>query len=162
MTPISSGSNVPALINLGVKIVEISGIKKQVVRWFTGKTILVAGMAGAGKTTFINYFQYGIFSDGGRHKKTVFVEESPTFSVSTGNKGALELNVKTAVEIPGQYSSEQHAMHVYNHKPNCLLVFLDSAKIVESYQWLETFCNTFEDQWLGTRNNTIQSITLDC
>jgi GTPase SAR1 family protein len=158
--PLSVGSNIPALVNLGIKVVELTGIKKQIVRWIKGRTILVVGMAGSGKTTFINYIQHGIFDDESRHQKTIYEEESPTFAIATGSKGSLELNVKTIVEIPGQYSAEQHAMAVSEYNPQALLIFTDLTKIDDSYEWLNFFCNTLEDQWRGKTNNKIQSIII--
>jgi signal recognition particle receptor subunit beta len=156
----SLGSNVPALINLGIKVVEVSGIKKQVIKHITGKKILVSGMTGAGKTTLTNYIQYGIFSDESKPARTIDPEESPTFSITVGSRGMLDLNVKTVIEIPGQYYPEEHARAAYKHNPQSLLLFVDSTRVDDAYQWVETFCSSFEREWLGGVNETIQSIVV--
>jgi GTPase SAR1 family protein len=153
-----SGSSSIALVNLGIKVYEITGIKKQVVRFFTGKTIVIAGLAGAGKTTFLNYLKYGIFDDESRHIKTIRVEGTPTFAIQTGRNGSLEVDITTAIEVPGQYPPEEHAVRTREYVPHALLIFADAGKLEESYEWIEEFCNAFEDQWRGKRNNKIQSI----
>jgi GTPase SAR1 family protein len=62
--------------------------------WLKGKEIIVVGQGRAGKTTFINYFPYGLFEDERDTFKTVDVNPSARFNVRLEGTRRLRLVLK--------------------------------------------------------------------
>lgn len=148
------------LIKVGMSLIERvvpRGIG--VVRsWLKGKTIAVVGPARAGKTTFIDYLQYGLFEDEKETVKTSRTNPSARFDVKVGRESALELNVKSAIDVPGQVGAVEHANVVFQHRPQAIVLLLDPThKNGEDSadQWLSHFCRHLETLWRakGPRGN---------
>lgn len=152
-------SSISSYLDLGVEIVKLSGLQEQVLR-LTGKTVFVTGLGGSGKTTFINYLQYGFFDDEAKYTKTLEASSTKTFSVSIGNRSSLQLNVKRAVEIPGQMYPEQVAQLAKKYNPKCILLFADLCRPDISIKWIKEFCRSFEHEWRGIRDNSLQSLSI--
>jgi energy-coupling factor transporter ATP-binding protein EcfA2 len=152
-------SSIPSYIDLGIEIVKLSGLQRQALR-LTGKTVFVTGPAGSGKTTFLNYFQHGFFDEETKHTRTIDVSSTKTFSIRIGERSSLNLNVKKAIEIPGQLYPLQHARLAREYKPKCILLVADLCRKDDSIEWLKQFCSSFEKEWLGKKNNDLQSLNI--
>ncbi len=120
--------------------------------WLKGKEVLVVGQARAGKTTFIDYLHYGIFEDEKETSKTLDKHPSPRFNIKMGRDSALELSVKTVVDIPGQWGPMAHADLVFARRPQSVIIVLDATapltkEPLGSEPWLREFCRHLENNW---------------
>ncbi|UCD52153.1 MAG: GTPase domain-containing protein [Phycisphaerales bacterium] len=107
-----------------------------------GREILVLGPSSAGKSKFAQYLRLGTLDPEGLREMTYHLTKSPTFVVHVGPDGSLALNVRRAVDTPGQTGPIQHATLVGERKPHAVVVLLDSTKTVSSTaRWMSLFCN---------------------
>jgi len=107
-----------------------------------GKEILVLGPSSAGKSKFAQYLRLGTLDPEGLRLMTFHLTKSPTFVVHVGADGNLALNVRRAVDTPGQTGPIQHALLVGERKPHAVIVLLDSTKSVSATaRWMSLFCN---------------------
>ena len=110
-----------------------------------GKEILVLGPSTAGKTKFAQYLRLGALDAEGTREMTYHITKSPTFVVNAGPDGQLALNVRRAVDTPGQTGPIQHASLVGLRKPHAVIILLDSSKAARtSISWLRLFCNRLD------------------
>ncbi|MEP7342711.1 MAG: GTPase domain-containing protein [Acidobacteriota bacterium] len=136
--------------------------------WFRGKEILVVGQARAGKTTFIDYLQFGLFEDEKETSKTVDVTPSARFNVKMGRDAALELTITSVIDVPGQTGPVDHAKRVIEKRPHAILIFIDLTRPLKSKgehasaDWLADFCRTLESRWRASKNkkNRLRSVIL--
>src|SRR5436853_4470347 len=158
------------LLKIGVAVIQRvapSGIAL-IKSWLKGKEVLVIGQARAGKTTFIDYLQYGLFEDEKETFKTIEVTSSARFNVKVGRDSALELSVKTTVDVPGQIGPAAHADLAFERRPHAIIIFTDLTSPLRgepdraSAAWLLEFCKRFELRWglKGRKANRLKSIVL--
>jgi GTPase SAR1 family protein len=155
----------PTLVKLGGTIIVRSvptGLEYLQSFW-KGKTILIVGQSRAGKTTFLEYFQYGLFEDEKETQRTY--EETPTarFNVKLGRDQSLEIIVKKTIDIDGHSAPFQQAKLIIEQKPHALLIFMDATlPLKTSTDWLTEFCKKLESHWRvkGIKKNRIKSIVL--
>ena len=152
-------STVSSCFDLGIEIVKLSGLQKQALR-LKGKTVFVTGLGGSGKTTFINYLQHGFFDEESRHIVTQEASSTKPFSISIGDRSSLQLDVKRAIEIPGQLYPRQHAQLAKKYNPKCILLLADLCRSDLSIKWIEEFCRSLEHEWLGNRDNELKSLNI--
>jgi GTPase SAR1 family protein len=134
--------------------------------WWAGKEILVIGQARAGKTTFRDYLQYGLFEDAKDTAETPDIEPTDRFDVGIGRDAALKLIVSTAVDCPGQVGAVEHANLAFERNPHALIIVLDLTTPLlgepdrASASWLTRFCKRYEAMWRVNRKrrNRIKSI----
>ncbi len=122
-----TGGSATLALKVGLKVfqrVAPGGIEK-VVNWIRGSEILIVGQARAGKTSFIDYFQYGILDFEDETEKTYQIEITPTFKIKMGRNTSLELKVKKGVDVPGQIGAIEHANIAYSRNPHAIVVILD-------------------------------------
>lgn len=120
------GGAIALKIGLGlVQRVAPSGLA-WIRTWLKGKTIIVVGQPRAGKSSFVQYFQYGIFTDPS-HKapRTRRIKKTAAFTVGMGRDKALQLEVRTAVDTVGQVQAEVHAGNVARFRPHAVIIVLD-------------------------------------
>lgn len=111
----------------------------------TGKQILIVGPSSAGKTKFAHYLRLGLLEPEGKREMTYCVTEWPAFSIQLGQGQGLVLNIRRAVDTPGQVGPIQQAGLVAKHKPHLLIILLDCTKTVDkTIQWLSLFCNRLD------------------
>jgi GTPase SAR1 family protein len=110
-----------------------------------GKEILVVGPSSAGKSKFAQYLRLGTLDPEGMRLMTFHLTKSPTFVVHVGPDGSLALNVRRAVDTPGQTGPIQHGTLVGERKPHAVIILLDSSKtILATVRWLRLFCNQLD------------------
>ena len=110
-----------------------------------GKEILILGPSSAGKSKFAQYLRLGTLDPEGTREMTYHLTKSPTFVVHVGPQGGLTLNVRRAVDTPGQTGPIRHAGLVGLRKPHAVIVLLDSSKpITATAGWLRLFCNRLD------------------
>jgi septum formation topological specificity factor MinE len=110
-----------------------------------GKEILILGPGSAGKTKFAQYLQLGALDPEGQREMTYCVTKSPAFVVNVGQEQGLMLEVRRAVDTPGQVGPVQHANLVADRQPHALIVMLDCSSAVSStIRWLHIFCSTLD------------------
>ncbi|MGJ7483722.1 GTPase domain-containing protein [Variovorax sp. LT2P21] len=120
---------------------------------FRGKEILVLGQPRAGKTTFVEYLQYGLFEDERHTHKTTDQTATPRFNVKLGRDQSLELIVKSAIDIPGQWGPVQHADVAFERNPHAIVLMLDATSPTgrkneaSASTWLTDFCKRLERNW---------------
>src|SRR5207302_9070956 len=93
--------------------------------WLKGKTILVVGQSRAGKSTFIDYLQHGIFEDEQDTPRTVEKTKTSHFKVGLGKDKTLEMIVKTVEELPGQVGPTEHANTAFKERPDAIVLVTD-------------------------------------
>jgi hypothetical protein len=158
------------LIKVGVAIIQRvapSGIAL-IKSWVKGKEVLIIGQARAGKTTFRDYLQYGLFEDEKETSKTVDIMPSARFNVKMGRDATLELSVKRALDVPGQIGPIEHANLVIKHRPHAVIIMTDLTRPLQgeshhsSATWLLEFCKHLESRWRVKRGrgNRIRSIII--
>lgn len=159
------------LVDVGIAIIERAGpsaltFLKSLLR---GKRVLILGQARAGKSTFRDYLEHGIFEDERETDKTPEVKPGPRFTIKVGRNAALELSFKTVVDTPGQVGPVEHANLAYQHRPHALLIFTDLTSPLHgeperaSATWLSEFCRRLESKWRVNeqkRTNRIKSVIL--
>lgn len=118
----------------------------------TGKQVMIVGQARAGKTTFLDYLQYGLFEAEKPTQKTHASAETPHFMVDVGRDHRLELCVKKATDTSGQVGPVANADEVAARRPHAVLVFLDVTTSLagkserSTVGWLRAFCKRLEAQ----------------
>lgn len=152
------------MAKVGVAVISKAPTGLQIIKsWWKGKTILIIGQERAGKTTFLDYFQHGIW---GEERDTIrTIRDLPTarFNVKLGHNETLEFCVTTAIDTAGQSPQFQQAEKIIEKNPNALLIFMDLSKPHKSsVEWLEELCRRIENQWRANKRkrNKIQSIIL--
>lgn len=124
---------------------------------------MILGQSRVGKTTFIDYLQHGLFEDEKETDKTLDHTLTPRFNVKIGRDSALELTVKTAVDIPGQWGAVKHADVAFERNPHAILILVDVAASFEDETennpifWLKEFSNRLETHW-RTENSRINKL----
>ena len=158
------------LIKVGVAVIQRAAPTglALIKSWLKGKEVVVIGQARAGKTTFLDYLQFGLFEDEKDTSKTLDVLPSARFNIKMGRDSALELNVKTAVDVPGQIGAVAHADLVFDRKPHAVILVTDLTSPLRgesdraSAAWLSDFCKRLEARWRakGRRANRIKTMIL--
>ena len=129
-----------------VKRPAMSGVAR-VHTWLTGHEVLVLGPARAGKTSFVDYLQYGVLEPEQETAKTLDLRKSATFRLKIGRDSSLELKVRRAVDVAGQVGPMEHAKIVEERKPHAVVVLLDlSAPVTHSATWLTDFCKHLDER----------------
>lgn len=138
-----------------IKRPALTGLAR-VHTWLAGKDVLVLGPARAGKSSFRDYFQYGVLEPEQETEKTLDLQKSATFRVRIGRDESLELKVRGASDVAGQVGPIEHARIAERRKPHCVVVILDlSAPVTGSSHratgpWLIEFCKHLDER---LRNN---------
>jgi len=117
---------------------------------------VIAGPPRAGKTTLVRYIQYGIFQHAEETQRTYDPIESQRFNLQLGADKKLEVSVKTAVDLPGQYGVPL-ADAVFERRPHALVILLDVSRELDGDDdggvpcagWLTNFCIRFDQRWLA-------------
>ena len=129
----------------------------RVKSWWLGKEILIIGQARAGKTTFRDYLEYGIFEDERETQETAEIEATERFDVGVGRNQALQLVISSALDIPGQVGATEHANLAFARNPHALIIVLDQTTPLTgepdraSAAWLSRFCRRYEAKWRANR-----------
>ena len=115
-------------VKLGVELVKRVTPKGMawVTTWIKGKKLLIVGQPRAGKTSLVNYFQFGLFTDPA-HKtpRTRDIKKTAAFSVDMGRDKALHLEVRSMIDTVGQALASDHAKNVSKYKPDAIVLVLD-------------------------------------
>ena len=166
-----TGGSATLALKVGLKVfqrVAPGGIEK-VVNWIRGSEILIVGQARAGKTSFIDYFQYGILDFEDETEKTYQTETTSTFKIKMGRDTSLELIVRKGVDVPGQVGAIEHANIAYSRNPQAVVIILDITTPLTgesdraSYSWLKEFCLHYEKLWITKgkkRKNKLKSMVV--
>jgi GTPase SAR1 family protein len=154
----------PTIVKLGGAIISKAptGLK-YVKSLFVGKTVVIVGQERSGKTTFLEYFQFGFFEDEKDSDKTYDISPSVRFDVKLGRNETLELSIKTVVDIPGQLGANFQAKEIFERKPHAFLIFLDLTRPQKDLSiWLSEFCKRLETYWRvnKSKRNRVKSIIL--
>jgi GTPase SAR1 family protein len=121
--------------------------------WLTGKQVLIIGQPRAGKTTFREYLEYGLFDDEKPTQETAEIEATRRVNLGIGRDSRLKLNISAALDTPGQVGAVEHANLAFERNPHALLIVLDLTKDLEgepdraSATWLKRFCKRYEAKW---------------
>jgi hypothetical protein len=117
----------------------------RLITYAKGKEILVLGPASAGKTHFGEYLRLGTLGREGERKMTFHVSKSPVFTIRVGKDGGRLLNVRRAVDTPGQVGPVQHANLVGRRKPDGVILVLDCSQMVSTtVRWVDLFCDRLD------------------
>lgn len=165
-----TGTETATLLKVGVAVIQRvapSGIAL-IKSWLKGKEVLIVGQARAGKTTFVDYLHYGLFEDEKEKDKTKIVTSSARFNVRLGRDSALELSVKTVIDVPGQIGPSANADEAFKRKPHGIIIFTDLTSPMKgepdraAVAWLLEFCRRLDTRWRAKERkaNRIKSIIL--
>ena len=133
-----------------VKRPASSGLAR-VHSWLTGHEVLVLGPARAGKTSFVDYLQYGVLEPQQETSKTMDLKKSATFRLKIGRDSSLELKVRGVIDVAGQIGPIEHAKIVEKRVPHAVVILIDlSAPVTKSAEWLSEFCKHLDER---LRNN---------
>jgi GTPase SAR1 family protein len=156
-------------VKLGIEVLKRtapSGLAR-VRTWLTGHEVLVVGPPRAGKTSFVEYLQYGILEPEQETVKTIETEKSATFSVKVGRDSSLELRVRRTVDVPGQVGPVEHALIAKKRQPSAIVVILNLATPIagteSAGEWLLQFCQNLdmhlaEDRAMKKRLKTLMVV----
>ena len=154
------------LVKLGMTVLQRTAPKgiALVSSWWRGKEILIVGQPLAGKSTFIDYLQYGLFEDEKETAKTQVVSKTARFNVKMGRDAALELVVKTVFDTPGQIGAVAHADQAFEKRPHGILLFIDLTRPLTGPShravtaWLREFARRLETRWgvRGRKRNRLR------
>lgn len=130
-------------LKLGVELVKRVTPKgiAWVTTWVKGKKLLVVGQPRAGKTSFVRYFQYGLFADP-EHKTARIrdLKKTAAFSVDMGRDNALHLQVRSMIDTVGQALASDHAKSASKYKPDALVIVLDLSS---NWKGNNEYCGEF-------------------
>jgi signal recognition particle receptor subunit beta len=150
MTPIE-GSAIGIELGVGLlKRVTPKGLS-WARTWLKGSEILVVGQARSGKTSFVDYLRYGTLEGLQETPISYDLTKTATFNIKMGRNSALELDVRRAVDVPGQHWPYDHACIVRARKPQALIIMTDASKPLEGGSdqaagaWLQEFCEHLAD-----------------
>ena len=160
-----------ALVKLSVGVIEraIPSGFALIKSWVKGKEILVLGPSRAGKTTFIDYLQHGLFDAEKASNKTMQEEYTPRFNVSIGRNKNLEMVVKKVVDIPGQWGPGKHADIAFERNPHAIVLILDAKSPLTGTDptrslaaWVQEFSQRLETLWRSNKRkkHRIQTIVV--
>ncbi len=158
------------LLKVGVAVIQRiapSGIAL-FKSWLKGKEIMIVGQARSGKTTFVDYLQYGLFEDEKDTDRTIDAVRSARFNVKMGRDATLELTVRSVIDVPGHAGPVEHAKLVFERRPHALIIFTDLTRPLKgdseraSAVWIREFCLALEARWRANRKrkNRITTIIL--
>lgn len=117
----------------------------RLIAYARGKEILVVGPSSAGKTKFAEYLRLGVLDQEGERQMTYHVHKSPAFAVEIGQGVKLNMQVRRAVDTPGQTGPVQHANLVGRRKPHLVVVMVDCSKRrAAMLKWLRLFCDRLD------------------
>ena len=145
------GPNVEAeaiLLKMGLELfVKQSANKWGYFReWMRRQDVFIVGQARAGKTTFVDYIQHGLFREEQETHKTLEVTTGKQVTVAVGKNDLLNISIR-AIDVPGQAQANEHARLAFEKNPHAILIFLDlstslNAKIEKgSVAYLTEFCD---------------------
>lgn len=156
------------VLEVGLSVLQRAAPKglAAVKSWIYGKQVVILGPPRAGKTTLVDYLQYGIFEEEKETSKTPEKRRTPRFDVKMGRDGALELNVKSALDVPGQYGAVAHADTAFDYRAHAIVIVLDLTSPLKgksensSCNWVYEFCRRLETKWRvrGKRGNRLKSM----
>jgi len=148
-------------LTIGIKLLEratptgIAWLETKI--W--GKKIHIVGQPESGKTSFIDYFQYGIFTDPSiEAERTKHTIKTASFQIAIEPSRALELKVKTAIDPRGQDLSSDHVNFIFKFKPDSVVIIVDlnsdweGKTEYEASFYLNNFCNSFAHRLHGNKN----------
>ncbi len=147
----SSGTEI-AVLKMGMELFTKTTPKgiRWIREWYKRKSVLVVGQKRAGKSTFVDYIQHGIFDDEQETEETLTPTTTRQFKVEIGDSGTLEMSAK-ATDIPGHIGPKQHAQYAFDSKPHAILIFLDLStgkglpKAGKAGEWLSEFCERLDN-----------------
>jgi hypothetical protein len=117
---------------------------------WSGKTLLVLGPERTGKTSFLDYLQYGLLRQEQPTAHTITIDPRRSFIVKLGRNGSLVLRIRRPLDSPGSVQPMDQIHYIQRYKPDCLLLILDSSsplighRAVSSVAWLEEFFKHFD------------------
>lgn len=91
-------------------------------RRLAGTRMSVVGPAHAGKTTFYNYLRYGSFAEELPALETTRVGKPLSFDIERG--GEIKLQIRSARDIPGEYTPKEQVQEIQRANPDAVIVFL--------------------------------------
>jgi hypothetical protein len=92
-----------------------------------GRDIIIVGQPRSGKTSFVRFFQYGIFTDK-KVPRTLQDTATASFGVKMGRNESLTLQVRKVVDTVGQVTRERHAELISKKPPHLVVIFLDLSR----------------------------------
>lgn len=129
-----------------------------------GRTVIVAGPSEAGKTTFLRYARYKVLSPPQYIHRTIDPETTKHFKLRLGEEGALEVGLKQAVDLPGQYRVADAAKEAWDNKAEGRIVMLDASAPPEgegsTTDWLVAFCEAMNAKFGAAKpkKNKLRSV----
>lgn len=148
-----SGNGI-ALVKIGAEMVSKVAPKSiwTFKSWLWRKDVLIVGQKHAGKSTFVDFIQHGLFQDERETEETLDTIQSRQFTMRLNATSTLELSAK-ATDLPGHIGPKAHAKCAFDKRPHAILVFLDASTIGndagggDAGEWLQTFCDRLNDLW---------------
>lgn len=141
----------------GVATVAPKGLKK-LTNWIRGRRILVVGQGRSGKTSFISFLETDTLFDEGYHQRSYGWGKSRDkehrktwpFTISQGRGGALQLRVRSAIDVVGQATADRHGRFVREHRPHGLVIMTDLTLPAKGpdgvVAWLKDFLDQLADE----------------
>ncbi|MGP0088634.1 MAG: GTPase domain-containing protein [Xanthobacteraceae bacterium] len=123
----------PVSIAVKVGVEVLTKVAPKGIAWLSaqmfGMTLLVIGERRAGKSSFVNYFEYGVLlSKGTRTPRTQEIRDTASFDLSIGRDKALRMSVRKATDTRGHDTPKEQAALVVRRKPTVLMIFLDVSR----------------------------------
>lgn len=119
--------------------------------WTITETMMVVGPSLAGKTSLIDYLQYGILLPEGQRGRT----RRPVYAkhiIKKDNKSSLEMRIKSALDVPGPLPPQVQATDAIGEAPNLLVVMIDPTND-EIKNWLDSFLVDYVANYQGPDGN---------
>ena len=116
-----------------------------------GKTLIVLGPERSGKTSFIDYLLTGSLRPEGVVTKTHEIEHLRHIQISVGDHENANIQIKTAMDVPGVLVEAMQAWLLKDKAPDYLILVFDlSMPAVSFNNWLGEFTHTLQTHLLNT------------
>jgi hypothetical protein len=135
-----------------------------------GKIVMVVGPRRAGKSAFTRYLRFGILQHAQDSLPTYDPVPTGVFNLRLGQQQSLEVAIKNAYDLPGNWDARDVADQAFQHRPHALVIVLDLTAPLTGddnracADWLGRFFERLDERWRDVRpklrRNRLRSVVV--
>jgi hypothetical protein len=123
----------PVSLGLSVGVELLTKVAPTGLAWlstkFFGVNLLVLGERRSGKSSFANYFEYGVLlPQGTTTPRTLKERDTASFVIATGRDKSLRMHVRRVTDTVGHATIKEQIDLISRRCPHILMVFVDISR----------------------------------